>query len=586
MKSQDVAFWKEAINDEMDSIMSNNTWMLADLSPGCKWIFKRKLKMDVKIAFLNGELDEEVYMNQSQRFIMFGNENKVCKLIKSLYGLKQTPKQWHQKFDEVVLSNGYLLNQTDKCVYSKFDESSKGVVICLYVDDMLIFGTDQPGKLVDPKNMLSKSRRTLAAICNFYPKNIVTIDLSYSHIKHLWTTPKCFRRLKFMKLRYCLYLTSTQDFTNIANLEELILEAWNNFSSLPRSLSQLSQLGRLELGLQDAGSVARTSTYQLSIFRDSMSRLIYNFPRLYKPIFFLPSVCGKLTESWEEAKEFITFCFPENNVEVECGVRLVCDEALEQDDTNLSMLLDLPTLSQHDFYPENIVTIDMSYSHIKHLWTTPKCFRRLKFMKLSYSNLVQVPESIGGLSCLTGLNLSGNKFSSLLGSLSQFSQLGRLELEGCKKLEVLPVLPPSLESVSTRDCTSLCPVTISSIDPILTYLRNCPKLFTNLAIDSQLSMISETQCLDSSITFQGSTNQFSSFHQKLIESWEEAKEFITFCFHENNVEVKECGVQLVCDEDLEQDDTNLSMLLDLPTLSQHGGSICLSMVRGKFIWSW
>ncbi|GJZ27314.1 zinc finger, CCHC-type containing protein [Tanacetum coccineum] len=99
--------------------------------------------MDMKTAFLNGELEEEVYMNQPRGFIMPGNENKVCKLIKSLYGLKQAPKQWHQNFDEVVLSNGYLLNQADKCVYSKFDESGKGVIICLYVDDMLIFGTDQ-----------------------------------------------------------------------------------------------------------------------------------------------------------------------------------------------------------------------------------------------------------------------------------------------------------------------------------------------------------------------------------------------------------------------------------------------------------
>ncbi|GKB27836.1 zinc finger, CCHC-type containing protein [Tanacetum coccineum] len=74
---------------------------------------------------------------------MTRNETKVCKLIKSLYRLKHAPKQWHQKFDEVVLSSGYLLNQADKCVYSKFDESGKGVIICLYVDDMLIFGTDK-----------------------------------------------------------------------------------------------------------------------------------------------------------------------------------------------------------------------------------------------------------------------------------------------------------------------------------------------------------------------------------------------------------------------------------------------------------
>nr|GEW50843.1 zinc finger, CCHC-type [Tanacetum cinerariifolium] len=76
-------------------------------------------------------------------FIMPGNENNVCKLIKSMYGLKQAPKKWNQKFNEVVLSNGYLLNQDDKCVYSKIDGSGKRVIICLYVDDMLIFGTNQ-----------------------------------------------------------------------------------------------------------------------------------------------------------------------------------------------------------------------------------------------------------------------------------------------------------------------------------------------------------------------------------------------------------------------------------------------------------
>lgn len=81
-------------------------------------------------------------MNQPEGFVVKGQESKVCKLIRSLYGLKQAPKQWHQKFDEVVLSNCFKINQADKCVYSKFDDNGKGVVICLYVDDMLIFGTD------------------------------------------------------------------------------------------------------------------------------------------------------------------------------------------------------------------------------------------------------------------------------------------------------------------------------------------------------------------------------------------------------------------------------------------------------------
>ncbi|GJW82118.1 zinc finger, CCHC-type containing protein [Tanacetum coccineum] len=81
--------------------------------------------MDVKTTFLNGHLEEEVYMKQPEGFVMSGNEHKVCKLVKSLYGLKQAPKQLHQNFDEVVLSSGFLLNQSDKCVYSKFDSSDK-----------------------------------------------------------------------------------------------------------------------------------------------------------------------------------------------------------------------------------------------------------------------------------------------------------------------------------------------------------------------------------------------------------------------------------------------------------------------------
>nr|GFB44544.1 zinc finger, CCHC-type [Tanacetum cinerariifolium] len=62
-------------------------------------------QIDVKTAFLNGDLDEEIYIKQPEGFVKHGHERKVCKLKKSLYGLKQAPKQWHQKFDDVVLSN-------------------------------------------------------------------------------------------------------------------------------------------------------------------------------------------------------------------------------------------------------------------------------------------------------------------------------------------------------------------------------------------------------------------------------------------------------------------------------------------------
>ena len=141
--SRNSAFWKEAIDDEMNSLISNGTWELSDLPPGskaigCRWVFRIKYhtdgsiqtfkarlviqdfsqrqgvdyldtyapvaritsirvlfalasiynlpihQMDVKTAFLNGDLDEEVYMKQPEGFVLPGHENKVCKLNKSL----------------------------------------------------------------------------------------------------------------------------------------------------------------------------------------------------------------------------------------------------------------------------------------------------------------------------------------------------------------------------------------------------------------------------------------------------------------------------------------------------------------------
>ena len=64
-------------------------------------------QMDVKTVFLNGILEDELYMKQPVGFIMPGNRHKMCKMIKSLYGLKQAPTQWHQKLDEVVLSSDF-----------------------------------------------------------------------------------------------------------------------------------------------------------------------------------------------------------------------------------------------------------------------------------------------------------------------------------------------------------------------------------------------------------------------------------------------------------------------------------------------
>jgi hypothetical protein len=205
---------REAIQNEMDSILSNGTWELSerphDCKPvGCKWVFKKKLRpdgtiekykarfvakdyrqkegedyfntyspvarlttirvllfmaasyglivhqMDVKTAFLNGELEEEIYMDQPDGFMVKGEERKVCKLLKSLYDLKQAPKQWHEKFDITLTSVGFVINEADKCVYYRHG-GGEGVILCLYVDDILIFGTNM--KVIhEVKFFLSKS---------------------------------------------------------------------------------------------------------------------------------------------------------------------------------------------------------------------------------------------------------------------------------------------------------------------------------------------------------------------------------------------------------------------------------------------
>ena len=204
--------WKEAIKSEIDSILQNHTWELVDLPPSCKplsskWIFKRKLKadgsidkyktklvikgykqiegldyfdtyspvtritsirliiaiaalwnlevhqMDVKTVFLNGDIEEEIYMEQPEGFSAPDKERKVCKLVKSLYGLKQAPEQWHEKFDNAMITNGFKINECDKCVYIK-DTKNWYVILCLYVDDMFIVRSNEK-LLKSTKDMLN-----------------------------------------------------------------------------------------------------------------------------------------------------------------------------------------------------------------------------------------------------------------------------------------------------------------------------------------------------------------------------------------------------------------------------------------------
>ena len=96
--------------------------------------------MDVKTAFLHGDLDEEIYMAQPKGFEKSGKEHLVCKLCKSLHGLKQTPRQWYHKYDTFMSSQGFSRSNEDPCFYVKKPRDGQLIMLILYVDDMLIAG--------------------------------------------------------------------------------------------------------------------------------------------------------------------------------------------------------------------------------------------------------------------------------------------------------------------------------------------------------------------------------------------------------------------------------------------------------------
>jgi hypothetical protein len=90
----------------------------------------------------------------------------VCKLLKSLYGLKHAPKQWHEKFDKTLTSVGFVVNEADKCVYYCFG-GGEGVILCLYVDDIQIFGTSL--------NVIKEVKKNLSQ--NFEMKDLGDADV-------------------------------------------------------------------------------------------------------------------------------------------------------------------------------------------------------------------------------------------------------------------------------------------------------------------------------------------------------------------------------------------------------------------------
>ncbi|GAU30132.1 hypothetical protein TSUD_360250 [Trifolium subterraneum] len=126
--------WKTAINVELTALLKNKTWDLVTLPPHKKAIGY------VNTAFLHGDLNEEVYMKPPPS-LPLAQPDLVCKLQRSLYGLKQASRQWNAKFTETLISSGYVQSKADYSLFTK--QSTTGfTAILVYVDDLVLGGTD------------------------------------------------------------------------------------------------------------------------------------------------------------------------------------------------------------------------------------------------------------------------------------------------------------------------------------------------------------------------------------------------------------------------------------------------------------
>ena len=105
--------------------------------------------MDVVTAFLNGNLEEDIYMEQPEGYVQQGKEKLVCKLKKSLYGLKQSSRCWNKVSTEFMMSIGYHQSTADPCIYVR-----DTCIVAVYVDDLII-ATKTPEEMQEVKQLLN-----------------------------------------------------------------------------------------------------------------------------------------------------------------------------------------------------------------------------------------------------------------------------------------------------------------------------------------------------------------------------------------------------------------------------------------------
>ncbi|KAI5344133.1 hypothetical protein L3X38_012010 [Prunus dulcis] len=241
--------WMKAMKDELNMIEKNDTWELVDRSMdkpviGVKWVFKTKLnldgsvqknkarlvakgysqkpgvdynetfapvarldtirtlialaaqkgwqlyQLDVKSAFRNGILEEEVYVDQLEVFVVKGSESKVYKLHKALYGLKQAPRAWYSEIDGYFAEYGFTKSQSKATLYVKARGEASILIVSIYVDDIVYTGNDQEMIEDFKKDMKEKYEMTdLGLLHHFLGMGVIQTPTSkFIHQKKYATT--------------------------------------------------------------------------------------------------------------------------------------------------------------------------------------------------------------------------------------------------------------------------------------------------------------------------------------------------------------------------------------------------------------
>jgi hypothetical protein len=126
--------------------------------------------MNVKIRFLHGDLEEEMYMKQPKGFVVKGKKYLMCKLKRSLYGLNQSPRMWYQNFNTYILSLGSVRRKVDHCIYSK-EECGCFIYVAFYVYDRLLIGNNMNTIKEVKKHLSSKFDMKDLGVENFIFRN-------------------------------------------------------------------------------------------------------------------------------------------------------------------------------------------------------------------------------------------------------------------------------------------------------------------------------------------------------------------------------------------------------------------------------